>query len=458
MKSTCLKVTTLTGLASLISLVTAGLSLMSIMLASPLAVAQTGKHEALLLHAARVFDGLKMRTNTSVQVVNGKVTQIGPRGSFTSDNAKVIDLGDATILPGFIELHAHLSFQRVPADTVLKHGITTIRDVGGPVHKPYGGNGALRVLTSGPIITAPDGYPIPLTGEKNIATPVSTEKEARETVRNLIDAGAVVIKIALEPGGEPGAPWSGGHAHGHHHDNHAAAHGHAHQEPPSHEPTNHGPAKHAHSSHPHPNTPNTGFNTAWPLLPENIVKAIVDEAHANKRKVTAHIAEVKGAEIAINAGVDEWAHVPCDIIPESLLKKAVSQGVKIVTTLDTLSKCPGVAHNARIWREEGGELLYGAEIAHPDVPRGIDAQELMFMMQMGNMETLEVLRAATSKAGEHLGLPLLGTLLPDAPADVLAVRGDPTHNLKNLEYPDLVISGGEIVLNNFPAKAAASDR
>jgi hypothetical protein len=458
MKSTCLKIT------SIASRITTGLSLMSIMLVSPPAVAQTDRHEALLLHAARVFDGHNMRTNTSIQVVNGKVTQIGPRGSFTSGDAKVIDLGDATILPGFIELHAHLSFQRVPADTVLKHGITTIRDVGGPVHKPYGGNGALRVLTSGPIITAPGGYPIPLTGEKNIATPVSTEKEARETVRHLIDAGAVVIKIALEPGGEPGAPWSGGHVHGHHHDAPAAAHGHAYHslpnhEPPSHEPTSDKPAKHAHSFHPHPNT---GFNTAWPLLPESIVKAIVDEAHANKRKVTAHVAEAKGAEIAINAGVDEWAHVPCDIIPELLLKKAVSQGVKIVTTLDTLSKCPGVAHNARGWREQGGELLYGAEIAHPDIPRGIDAQELMFMMQMGNMETLEVLRAATSKAGEHLGLPLLGTLQPGAPADLIAVRNDPTHNLKNLEYPDLVISGGEIVLNNFPAifrpRAAAGDR
>ena len=467
MKSTCLKITRLTSLVSLISLVTAGLSLMPIMLASPPAVAQTGKPEALLLHAARVFDGHRMRTNTSVQVMNGKVTQIGPRGSFTSNSAKVIDLGDATILPGFIELHAHLSFQRVPADTVLKHGITTIRDVGGPVHKPYGGNGALRVLTSGPIITASGGYPIPLTGEKNIATPVSTEKEARETVRNLIDAGAVVIKIALEPGGEPGAPWSGSHAHGHHHDAPAVAHDHAHHSPPSHEPPSHEPTsvkptKHAHSSHSHPNAPNTGLNAAWPLLPESIVKAIVDEAHANKRKVTAHIAEVKGAEIAINAGVDEWAHVPCDIIPEPLLKKAVSQGVKIVTTLDTLSKCSGVAHNTRVWREQGGELLYGAEIAHPDIPRGIDAQELMFMMQMGNMETLEVLRAATSKAGEHLGLPLLGTLQPGAPADLIAVRGDPTHNLKNLEYPDLVISGGEIVLNNFPAifppRAAAGDR
>ena len=52
------------------------------------------------------------------------------------------DLGDATILPGFIELHAHLSFQGIPADTVLKHGITTIRDVGGPADNQTLSNGA----------------------------------------------------------------------------------------------------------------------------------------------------------------------------------------------------------------------------------------------------------------------------------------------------------------------------
>ena len=72
----------------------------------------------------------------------------------------------------------------------------------------------LRVLTSGPIITAPGGYPIPMMGETNIARAVSTEREARDTVRDLIKGGAVVIKIALEPGGEAGAPWSSSHGHG----------------------------------------------------------------------------------------------------------------------------------------------------------------------------------------------------------------------------------------------------
>lgn len=394
-------------------------------LACHLAIAQETEPKSILLHAARVFDGNNIRTNTSVLIINGRVARIDMRESLEPGNAKVIDLGDATILPGFIELHAHLSFQNIPADTVLKHGITTIRDLGGPVHRPYGGNGSLRVLTSGPIITAPDGYPIPSMGSANIATAVSTEAEARETVRNHINGGAVVIKIALEPGGEAGAPWSSGHDH--------------------HKPVD---AGHANPDHKPAHNALLSKQT-WPLLPENIVRAIVDEAHKHDRKVSAHIAEARGVEIAINAGVDEWAHIPCDVIPESLLKKAVARNVKIVTTLDTLAKCSGVSHNAKVLASLGAEFLYGAEIAHPDIPWGIDAQELIYMMQMAKMKPIEVLRSATLKAGQHLNLPLLGTLQPGAPADIIAVKGNPTSVLKILEYPDLVISGGEIVVNNF---------
>lgn len=377
----------------------------------------------LLLHAARIFDGDEIRTNISVLINNGQVAQIGPRESFKANGkVRTIDLGDATILPGFIELHAHLSYQKVPADTVLRHGITTIRDLGGPVHKPYGGNGSLRVLTSGPIITAPHGYPIVKLGSSNIAVAATSKEEAREVVRTLVKQGAAVIKVALEPGGEAGAPWSSHHGHAHH------AHADAHHQP-AHQ------ALHA--------------KPMWPLLSEEIVKAIVNEAHKHERKVTAHIAEATGVQIALNAGIDEWAHMPCDSIPEPLLKQAVSQNVKIISTIDTLSKCSGVAHNASTWTASGGEILYGAEIAHPDIPWGIDVQELMYLMKMAKMDLIDVLRAATSKAGQHLNIPLLGTLQPGAPADLIAVRGNPVHTLKSLEYPALVISGGQIIVNHF---------
>lgn len=446
-------------LLRLVSRIVPCMFLMLTALVSPSAIAQETDPESILLHAARVFDGDSIRTDTSVLVVNGRIARIDKRESFKacgkSCAAKVIDLGDATLLPGFIELHAHLSFQNVPADTVLKHGITTIRDVGGPIHKPYGGDGSLRVLTSGPILTAPGGYPIPMMGETGIAIPISTAEEARATVSKLINEGAAVIKIALEPGGEAGAPWSSGHGHGHSHGHdHAPDRGHGSNHDHNHAPhdspavKHRPPAKHASIRH-KPADNAARLQGEWPLLSESIVKAIVDEAHKNNRLVTAHIAEEKGAQIAINSGVDEWAHMPCDIISESLLKKAVAQNVKIVTTLDTLSKCSGIARNARNWTRLGGELLYGAEIAHPDIPRGIDAQELIYMKQMGNLGVIDVLRAATSKAGQQLKLPLLGTLQPGAPADIIAVQGDPIKNLKTLEYPGLVISGGRIVVNDF---------
>jgi hypothetical protein len=376
--------------------------------------------DAYIIHAARVFDGYAMRSDAAVLIDRDKVVKIDGREAFKDSGAEHIELGDATLLPGFIELHAHLNFRKVPADVVLKHGITSLRDVGGPLHEPYGGDGRLRVMTSGPIITAEDGYPIPSLGQSDIAIPVANEKQAREAVRSLVTGGAVLIKVALEPGGEDGAPWSVGHAHTH--------------------------MQHSESHAPHARS--RGY---WPMLPLPIVKAIVDEAHRQGRKVSAHIAEENGAQIALDAGIDEWAHAPCMPLSDAQLERAVAQRVAIVTTIDALAKCPGVYGNVRRLRELGADFLYGAEIAHPDIPWGIDAQELMYLQQMAGMGALEVMQTATAKAGAYLGIPLLGSLLPGAPADLIAVRGDPTQSLKLLEYPSLVMSGGKIVVNEFPA-------
>jgi len=368
------------------------------------------KENSLLIYADRVFDGHTIKTNTAVLITGNKIARIDSLDAFHIKPAKIINLGDATLLPGFIELHAHLSFKNVPAEIVLKHGITTIRDLGGPIHQPFGGDGRLRILTSGPIITAPNGYPIPIFGSDNVI-PVSSESDARQTVRSLIKKGAVVIKIALEPGGEKGAPWASGHEHEH--------------------------------------QKITSVEKQWPLLSEDIVTAIVDEAHKLNRKVTAHIGEAKGAEISINSGVDEWAHVPCAAIPKNLLKKAVNQQIKIVSTIDTLSKCSGIFHNIKELTSLGAEFLYGAEIAHKDIPWGIDAQELFYLKKYAKLSPLELLQTITSKAGQHLNRPQLGSLKPGAHADIIAVKGNPLNNLKRLEYPDLVISGGKIILDNF---------
>lgn len=387
----------------------------------------------LLIHAARVFDGVRFRTATSVLVADGQITRIDARESFTDLEAEILDLGDTTLLPGFIELHAHLLYHGIPAATVLAHGVTTVRDVGGPLQKPQGGDGALRLLTAGPILTAPGGYPIPLMGEENLAVAVASEAEARAAVRRLIEGGAAVVKVALEPGGEHGAPWSAGHSHVPVRASLLAP------APMGAEPAS--PLLQTEEP--------VHLHNHWPLLPEKVVKAIVDEAHRHGHKVTAHLAEAEGVKRALQAGVDEWAHMPCAPIPHRLLQQAVAQGVVIVGTLDTLSRCAGIAENTRAWATLGGELLYGAEIAHPDIPWGIDAQELNFMLGLAGMEVADVLRAATSGAGKQLNVPLLGTLQTGAPADLIAVRGDVAASLKSLEYPDLVISGGKIMLDRF---------
>jgi imidazolonepropionase-like amidohydrolase len=361
--------------------------------------------ETVLISAPKLFDGVRFHRDHAILIEGGLIAAIGPSEHLRERAAKTIDLQDATILPGFIELHAHSLIRKVPPDIVLRHGVTTVRDVGGPLAPVSGGAGKLRLLTAGPIITVQNGYPISTFGKGYIAESVDTPEQARALVKKLVDGGAALIKVALEPGGEPGAPWTQRH-HG------AAA-------PP------------------------------WPMASREIVSAIVAEAHRLGKIVTAHIGESSGAAIALAAGVDEWAHVPCLEIDDALIAKAAQQEVKVVTTIDTMSHCPGVIANAKKLAKAGVSLLYGAEIAHADIPWGIDAQELQLMHHVAGLSTVEVLRAATSEAGRELGMEPLGHLEPGAPADLIAVKGDPEQNLKILEYPDFVMSGGITVLNNF---------
>ncbi|MCK4840664.1 MAG: amidohydrolase, partial [Methylococcales bacterium] len=89
------------------------------------------KQGSVIIRADRIFDGHIFRTNSSLLINNGKIAKIDTPAVTYNQTAKIIDLGNATLLPGFIELHAHLNYKQVSAETVLKHGITTLRDLGG---------------------------------------------------------------------------------------------------------------------------------------------------------------------------------------------------------------------------------------------------------------------------------------------------------------------------------------
>lgn len=130
--------------------------------------AEIKQNRCKIYTAARVFDGNTVHATPdmpmSVVINKGRIHSITPAADVTVTCKKNYDLGDATILPGFIESHAHMGFQNVPADIVLNHGITTVRDVGGLITPPTGGKGALRLVNTGPIIQAAGGYPLNLFG------------------------------------------------------------------------------------------------------------------------------------------------------------------------------------------------------------------------------------------------------------------------------------------------------
>ena len=335
----------------------------------------------LLITADRMFDGRTFVEPGAVLVRGGRI--IAADRSLRARVRKTIDVGDATILPGFVDLHVHT----VPADTV-RGGVTTVRDLGAPLaylRPPRRAHGVL-ILMAGPLVTVPRGYPTPVYGH-DIALDVRGVASARKAVRLLARRGAAVVKIALEPGfGE------------------------------------------------------------WPILTVPEVRAIVAEAHAHGLMVTAHAMGPAGTETAVEGGVDELAHVPCGA-NDATLRTLVRRRVPVVATLHVIQLVRGGCHEvAARFVKLGGRLLYGTDVGNIGIPSGIDVTELRLMMDVGLTRT-QVLATATSQAATEAGLAPLGRLTPGAPADVIAVRGDARKLHGDLARPLVVVSGGRIVVD-----------
>ena len=262
--------------------------------------------------------------------------------------------------------------------------VTTVRDLGTDDRNLplQGPSPGPRVFAAGPLITAPGGYPIPIHGN-GVAHVVRNPDGARAYVRSLADRGAAVIKVSLQFG--------------------------------------------------------------FPVITFATLRAIVEEAHAHDLRVTAHVGEGRGALMALRSGVDELAHMPCGYEPE-LMGEIAHAGVEIVATLHVArlaGGCPGLLENATSFLRRGGTLLYGTDYGVTGIPRGVDVAELELLAGVG-LGRLGALRSATSKAANVLAIDDLGRLAEGSPADVVAVRGDPTQNLEALSEPVLVVRDGAI--------------
>lgn len=342
------------------------------------------KPDGLLLSATRVFDGNRVIGEDAVLIRGQRIVALGNRESLRGRAAHEVHYAGGTILPGFIDLHVHST-----TPTLVQTGITTVRALGLPITRlprPTDRPGYVRIRSAGPIVSVAGGYPGPIWGDE-IQLDVHDPSSAGAAVRALVKRGADVIKIAMDSGnGIPGV-------------------------------------------------------RRWPTLSNQELLAIVREAHRLGKIVTAHVVEVALARRLAAAGVDEFAHTPCDKDDATLMAAIAEQGIRIVSTLHVEGACPRKFVNARAFVQAGGDLVYGTDIGNPRIPLGLDLAELRQLRAVlgSNAATLA---AATSRAGVALGEAPLGAIRVGAPADLWVVRGNPLRNLSTLASPQLVVIAG----------------
>ena len=402
----------------------------------------------IAIKAARLFDGTSdsIRRDAVVVVEGNRIMSVG--GAIPA-NADVIDLGDATLLPGFIDAHVHLTaesgdnwyldfFQgvmRQPAEQALlattyarktlEAGFTTVRNVGAEDYVDVGLRNAInngwvvgpRMFVSVYAIGATgghgDGDPIPpargvpqrgpLEGVCNGAA------ECRAAVRYQIKYGADVIKFMP----------SGG-------------------------------------------VLSLSDPVDAPELSQEEMNAIVEEAHHWGRKVAAHCHGDAAAKMAIQAGVDSIEHG--SFLKPDTIAMMRDRGVYLVPTLLagewTGGKAekfpPAIAAKARaalaarsaMFRDAlktGVKIAFGTDSAVS--PHGLNAREFALMTGLG-MAPSAALRSATTVAAALLGVDdRLGSIAAGKTADIIAVPGNPLDDIHQTERVLFVMKDGVVVKN-----------
>ncbi len=415
--------------------------------------AQTGVY---ILKAARLFDG---KSNSLVQpgivvVSQGKIQSVG--GSAPA-GATVVDLGDATLLPGFIDAHTHLTMDFNPdyngqrlldlerpipeqairstvnARKTLMAGFTTVRDVGSAHFLDIGLRNAINTgVVPGPRMLVAvhalgstgghcddsDGFRFGLfnkeTGPEDGV--INSPDQARYAVRFNIKYGADVIKTC--PTGGVLSPTD---------------------------------------------------DVDVPQLSQAELDALVDEAHTLRRKAAAHAHGAEGAKRAIRAGIDSIEHGT--FIDDEAMRMMRERGTFLVPTLSVRSGLaestfpPRVRAKADLAVKQqdimmrralamGLKIALGTDAAV--YPHGNNALEFVLMAADG-MTPAQSLRAGTSSAAELLGLQnKIGTLEPGKLADVVAVPGNPLEDIKVTQSVVFVMKEGVIYRNDrHPAESAS---
>lgn len=353
----------------------------------------------------RLIDGSGARpVKNAVVLIKGKrIVFAGPRGKVAIPrNARRLDARGGTILPGFINTHAHQVIDESNLRAWLLGGVTTVRDLGsGPDYewafserdRLNRSSRTARLLAVGPLITVPGGYPEAIWGSPGLE--VTSVEDARAQVDRLIHAGCDTVKIALESGEIFG-------------------------------------------------------RDDLPMLSPTEVKAIVEVAHAHGKRVSAHAMVTRDIERAVDGGVDEIAHFDVQNIPQSLIRRMVAAHIDWVPTLELLRVVGATIYGNSLERfaRAGGIVALGTDYMGAGPQYGYDLgmpiHELVYMDQLG-LTPMQAIQAATANAAYALDRPELGLLEKGKIADVIVVRGNPLRSLEVLRKVELVVHNGVVV-------------
>jgi imidazolonepropionase-like amidohydrolase len=402
----------------------------------------------VVVRAGRVLDVKTGNTLTDQAIVieGEKIVSVGPASNVKADpDAEIVNLPNATVLPGLIDSHTHLTFDpndlgyeslgiSVPREALigaknarltLLAGFTTVRNVGATGYSDIALRDAInagdvpgpRMLASGPALGITGGH-----CDENLLAPefhavgdgVADGVDAvRHKVRENIKYGADLIKICAT-----GGVMSKG------------------------------------------DDPNASQYTREEM------KAIVEEAHRLGRKVAAHAHGAEGVIWASEAGVDSIEHG--HLMGDDSIATLKKNGTYIVPTLylmdwnrENLGKRNPPDFVVRKMKEvsavgqnnlkkafaAGLKVAFGTDAAV--YPHGLNAHEFAVYVRLG-MTPLQAIQTATVNASDLLGWSKkVGTLESGKFADLIAVDGDPLKDVTTLEQVKFVMKGGEVVKNEY---------
>jgi len=403
--------------------------------------------KTVVIRAGRMLDVRTGKTlnNQTILIQGGKIVSVGPDTQIPGGaQAEIVDLSNATVLPGLIDAHTHITFDpnfgysslaiSVPREALigarnarvtLEAGFTTVRNVGASGFSDVALRDAInagdvpgpRMLVSGPALSITGGHCdnnlLPFdyhAQEEGVADGVEA---VQHKTREIIKYGADVIKICatggvLSKGDDP--------------------------------------------------------NAAQFTLDE--MKAIVADAHRLGRKVAAHAHGAQGVIWASEAGVDSVEHG--HLMNDEAIATLKKNGTYLVPTLYLMdwqkenaaqANLPDFAKrkmelvsetgkmNAKKAFAAGVKIGFGTDAAV--YPHGLNAHEFAVYVKLG-MTPLQAIQTATINDADLLGWSdKVGTIEPGKWADIVAVDGNPLADVTTLERVKFVMKGGEVVKNLY---------